>query len=154
VFFAGITFTLILCFTRSFLRTCEHRGLDRWIKLLLGLSLFLIVAPFTVPISMAYQIGVTIIFAFPALCMVGCMITGVLPYHSALLEGISLGIAGDALLLALALADRIRILQKAKLLAEDAARTNLEVRQEELEQLVAERGNCRTSTHRSGIKPG
>jgi len=45
----------------------------------------------------------------------------------------------DALLLALAPAYRIRILQNVKLLAEDAARRNLEVRQEELERLVTQR---------------
>ena len=54
-------------------------------------------------------------------------------------ESLSLGIAIDALLLSLALADRIRILQQRTVAAEEQARKNLEIRQEELERLVVER---------------
>jgi len=171
VVFSGITFFLILSFTRAFLRTSELGGIDRWVKLLIGVSVFLAVSPLVLTIRVAYQIDVLMVFVFPVLCSLvgiaawrrgrtearfyvlgqaaswvgllafGMLIIGALPYHLLLFEGISIGISADALLLSLALADRIRILQKARLLAEDTARRNLEVRQEELERIVAERTN-------------
>jgi diguanylate cyclase (GGDEF)-like protein len=64
---------------------------------------------------------------------------GVLPYSALIYESISIGVSVDALLLSLALADRIRILQREKLAAENLAHKNLQVRQEELERLVAQR---------------
>ncbi|MCB0108432.1 MAG: hypothetical protein KDE53_21070, partial [Caldilineaceae bacterium] len=48
-------------------------------------------------------------------------------------------LAADTLFLALALADRIRILQRDRVAAEEQARRNLEIRSEELERLVVER---------------
>jgi two-component system, sensor histidine kinase LadS len=169
VVFSGITFFLILSFTRAFLRTSELGGLDRWVKLLIAASVFLAISPLVLTIRVAYQIDVLMVFVFPILCfwvglaawrrgriearfyvlgqaaswigllVFGLLIIGVLPYHLLLFEGISIGISADALLLSLALADKIRILQKARLLAEDIARRNLEVRQEELERIVTER---------------
>ena len=169
VVFSGITFILILSFTRAFLRTSELSGLDRWVKLLIAASVFLAISPLVLTIRVAYQIDVLMVFAFPVLCSFvgiaawrrgriearfyvlgqaaswigllafGMLIIGALPYHLLLFEGISIGISADALLLSLALADKIRILQKARLQAEDIARRNLEVRQEELERIVAER---------------
>ena len=169
--FSGITFVLILSFTRAFLRTSELGGIDRWVKLLIGASVFLAVSPLVLTIRAAYQLDVLMVFVFPILCSLvgiaawrhgrtearfyvlgqaaswiglvafGMLIIGALPYNLLLFEGISIGISADALLLSLALADKIRILQKARLIAEDNARRNLEVRQEELERIVAERTN-------------
>ena len=60
-------------------------------------------------------------------------------YHFLIYQSPALGIASDALLLSLALADPIRLLQRARMIAEELARQNLEIRSEELERLVAER---------------
>src|ERR1039458_8221751 len=65
------------------------------------------------------------------LLLFGMLMLDFLPYHFILLEAIPLGLSVDALLLALALGDRIRILQNAKQMAEDAARRSLETRKEE-----------------------
>src|ERR1017187_4617982 len=73
------------------------------------------------------------------LLLFGMLMLDFLPYHFILLEAIPLGLSVDALLLALALGDRIRILQNAKQMAEDAARRSLETRKEELERTVANR---------------
>lgn len=50
-----------------------------------------------------------------------------------------MGAVADAILLSLALGDRIRLLQRAQIAAEEQARRNLEIRSEELERLVVER---------------
>lgn len=169
IVFSGITFFLILSFARGFLNTREHRDLDRWVRGLLAASLMLAAAPLLLPIRAAYELDMLMVFAFPlvsagvgviswrrgrrearffvfgqvasciGLMAFGLLIYGVLPFNLFLFESISLGIAADALLLALALADRIRLLQDAKLAAENTVRKNLELRQEELERVVAER---------------
>lgn len=64
---------------------------------------------------------------------------GILPYSWLIRNGISIGISIDALLLSMALADRIRILQNAKAFAEKKMRDALESRREELEYLVYQR---------------
>jgi hypothetical protein len=70
VFFAGLTFTLILGFTRSFLRTAEYRELDRWLKLMIGLGVFLSATPFILPVRIAYQITFAMTFVFSVHCLV------------------------------------------------------------------------------------
>lgn len=171
--FSGSSFTLILLFTRSFLRTWEHSRIDAAIKSLIWFGAFIAVSPWVLAIRVAYQLDMLMLFTFPWVCLVvgveawragkaearffvlgqaaswiglllfGLMSTDVLPYSDWLFEGISFGIVfgivADAFLLTLALADRIRILQKAKWDAENLARKNLEARGEELERMVLQR---------------
>lgn len=169
VVFSGITFFLILSFARAFLNTPEYRDLDRWIRWLLAVSALLAVSPLILPIRVAYEFDMLMVFIFPlvsgmvgvvswrrgkrearffvlgqfaswiGLVAFGLLIYDALPFNIFLFESISLGIAADALLLALALADRIRLLQSAKLAAENDARRNLEMRRDELERIVANR---------------
>lgn len=75
---------------------------------------------------------------------VGLFLTGLLgmnllPYHPLMYQSAAIGAVADALLLSLALADRIRVLQRDRITAEEQARRNLEIRSEELARLVAER---------------
>jgi signal transduction histidine kinase len=166
---AGIVFISQLLFTQAFLRTAEHPRLDRWIKALIGVSGFFGLSRVILSGQATYLIGTMLTFLLPLLSLsaglvawrggktearfymlgqvaswtgfvtLGLLLAGVLPYHPFAFDSFSFGIVVDALLLSLALADRIRILQDAKLRAEDAARRNLEVRQEELERLVSQR---------------
>lgn len=64
---------------------------------------------------------------------------GILPYSWVIRNAISIGLAIDSVLLSMALADRIRILQEAKAVAEEKMRDALESRSEELEALVCQR---------------
>ena len=169
VVFSSGAFITNLLFSRAFLRTYDFPKLDLAIKWLTLLGLFLISSPFFLPIQLAYKIIVAMTFAYPGICMsfglimlrkgrvearfyvagqaaswvglvgFGMMLTGLLPYHILLYEGIALGITRDALFLALALADRIRILQHSKEAAEEKAFEVLMMRQGELEKLVDER---------------
>ena len=168
-FFTGITYLLILLFTRSFLNTREFTALDHLLKGLIGISVFITAASLLLPIRAIYQMSVAMMFVFPLICaaagvitwrrgrlearfyilgqvaswigllLFGLLMADVLPYHILLFHAISIGISMDALLLALALADRIRILQKERIRAENEARRNLELRRDELEQIVAKR---------------
>jgi diguanylate cyclase (GGDEF)-like protein len=167
--FSGVAYLCILAFTRAFLATREHPRLDIAVKLLMVASLAVTFAPLFVTMNVSYQMLMAMLYVFPlasgvigfvswwggrrearffvlgqaaswiGLLTVGLMIHGVVPYGTIVGEGISIGIAADALLLAFALADRIRLLQDAKLTAENAARKNLELRREELERIVSER---------------
>jgi two-component system, sensor histidine kinase LadS len=169
IFVAGISFFLVLAFTRAFLRTGEFIAIDRMIKYLMMVSLLLFFSPLVLPIKTAYQFGVLMEFIFPIACAsvgiavwqrgrtearfyvlgqvaswlgllaLGLLSVRMLPFHLLTFESMSIGLSIDALLLSLALADRIRIMQKARLLAEDTARRNLEERQEELGRVVTER---------------
>jgi len=166
---SAFAFVLITLFTRAFLRTPEHPLLDAGVKLLVGLSLLIGLLPLLLPVAAAYAIAASILFVFPLLCLVigvaawtrgetaarfyilgqaaswiglaglGLLLVDVLPFWDLGFDLVSIGVAVDALLLSLALADRIRALQKAKVAAEDAARRNLELRQHELEHMVAAR---------------
>ena len=168
-FFTGLSFTLILLMTREFLHTWEERWLDRLVQGFCVVALVQSLAPFVLPKGSSQGIDIVLIFIYPPVCILagviawrqgraearfyiigqaaswsslfgfGLFIAGVLPYHFLLKESLSLGIAIDALLLSLALADRIRILQQRTVAAEEQARKNLEIRQEELERLVVER---------------
>ncbi len=167
--FSGVAYLCILAFTRAFLATPEHPRLDLAVKLLMVASLALTFAPLLVPMNVSYQILTLTLFVFPlasggigfiswrrgrrearffvlgqaaswiGLLAVGLMLQGVVPFNIIVGEGVSIGIAADALLLAFALADRIRLLQNGKLAAENSARKNLELRREELERVVSER---------------
>jgi two-component system, sensor histidine kinase LadS len=168
-FFGGCTFALILQFTRLFLSTADHPWLDRMIKGTIGAALLLAASPFLLPVRLTYELNLVMVFGFPVIGLVagaatwimgkrearfyilgqaaswigllvfGLLVRGVLPYRNILFEAISLGISADALLLALALADRVGMLRAAKLAAEEAMRQELETRQEQLEELVSQR---------------
>ena len=74
-----------------------------------------------------------------ALVITGLVAADILPYNALVYQGSAIGVVIDALLLSLALADRIRILQRAQIAAEEQARHNLAIRGDELERLVAAR---------------
>ncbi|MFH0977040.1 MAG: response regulator [Spirochaetota bacterium] len=167
--FAGLSFVFILLFSRAFLHTNEYKQLDLSLKILIGVNLFISVSPFILPVQVTYKLALFMAFIFPIVGTIlgiffwrrghteariyifgqgaswigmlafGLMVIGVLPFNFILYESIAISIAVDALMLSLALADRIRILQKAKLLAEDKAVRNLEIRRDELEKIVTER---------------
>jgi diguanylate cyclase (GGDEF)-like protein len=166
---AGLSFCLILMFTRAFLRTAEFRDIDLVVRALVAIGACLTVSPFLVPIRIAYPCIVGVLFVLPLICLATGIATwrrgrtearfyvlgqgaswigfltfamlsvDLLPYHWVAYESISIGVAADALLLSLALADRIRLLQQARREADERARANLELRQEELQRLVADR---------------
>ncbi len=165
----GLSFTMSLLFTREFLRTRERKGMDALLVALMGANLALSLSPFLFPIHLAYKLMSLMILCLPIVSMtvgflslknglrearfyiighaaswVGLLTyvlvtLNVLPYHLLHNDAFSIGVGADALLLSLALADRIRILQHDKLAAEDQARKNLELRQEELERIIAAR---------------
>ncbi|MFZ4659198.1 MAG: 7TM diverse intracellular signaling domain-containing protein, partial [Caldilineaceae bacterium] len=167
--FSGIPFILAILILREFLQTHTNRWVERWMHFLIVCAIVLSIGPFFWSEPFGQKITAVVIFIYPTFCLVagiiawrqgqtevrfyiigqvsnwsgliliGLMGTGVLPYHLLLYQSPILGVAGDALMLSFALADRIRILQVARLHAEDLARKNLEIRQEELERLVAER---------------
>lgn len=167
--FTFISFALLLLMTRAFLQTGAHRWLDRTVQLLIGSSLAVAAGVFLWPPRFGYQLAAVVLFLFPLFCfgvgviawrygrrearfyLVGQMTswlsmvlfallnTGLISYRFLIYQSPILGVAGDALLLSLALADRIRLLQQAQSSAEEQARQNLEIRGEELERLVAAR---------------
>ncbi|HWP43181.1 MAG TPA: 7TM diverse intracellular signaling domain-containing protein, partial [Blastocatellia bacterium] len=150
--FAGITFALILQFTREFLRTGKHSRLDLCLKIMIGINVFLSLSPLLMPIQLAYRLMTLMTFVFPTVSMAvgiiawrqgkrearfyilgqaaswisllafGLVISDVLPFHMFHNDSISMGISADALLLSFALADRIRILQEDRRKAEIEAR--------------------------------
>jgi signal transduction histidine kinase/CheY-like chemotaxis protein len=168
-FFGGLSYILILLFTRAFLHTNEHKRFDLIIKILIIINAFITVSPFIMPVQSSYKIAVCMTFVFSVFGMIlgivslqrghiearffvlgqgaswigllsyGLLIVGVFPFSLILYESVAIGITINNLMLSLALADRIRILQKAKLSAEDNALKNLEIRKDELEKLVTER---------------
>ncbi|HKX28962.1 MAG TPA: response regulator [Blastocatellia bacterium] len=169
LFCSGGSLVLLQLFTREFLRTREDRRLDLGLKLMIGINIFLTVSPLILSIMQASQLLILMTLIFPVVSMsvgviawragkrearfhilghlasclgllaFGLVVSGVIPFHLLHNDSIAIGISLDALLLSLALADRIRLLQQAKLEAEDGALKNLEMRKEELEQIVAER---------------
>jgi signal transduction histidine kinase/CheY-like chemotaxis protein len=169
VMMCGISFTMSLLFTREFLRTRERRREDALLVGLIGANMALSVSPFLFPVHLDYRLMSLMILCLPIVSMtVGfhslksglrearfyiigqaaswfallayfLVTLDVLPYHMLHNDAPSLGVGADALLLSLALADRIRILQSDKLTAEDQARQNLELRKEELEQIITAR---------------
>ncbi len=168
-FFGGLSYILILLFTRIFLHTKKFRNFDFLIKILIGINILVTISPFIFPVQTTYKFALFMVFVFPLFNMIlglfsfyrgqtearfflmgqgaswigmfvyGLMVTGMLPFSLILHESIPISISINSLMLTLAFADRIRILQKAKLSAEDKALKNLEIRKDELEKLVIER---------------
>jgi len=167
--FHGLSVIFSLMFTRVFIASSNHPNLDRLLKTLIGLGILMVFSALFLPPRLSYLLGVTMLMVSPlVLLMMGLyalrrgqtelrfyvlaqfitwmgtllfalMVIGILPYHNGLLESIPIGICGGALLHSMAVADRIRMLQKKNLLVEQKARQNLEIHKNELEQLVHER---------------
>ena len=165
----GISLALMIFFAREFLETRAHRWLDRWAWFFISWALLLSAGAFWLPLRFSFQMSTIIAFIYPSFCFVAGLIAwrrgntevrffligqisswcgliwislhsiGLLPYHPLTYQSPALGAVADALLLSLALGDRIRIFQRAQLAAEEQARRNLEIRSDELERLVAER---------------
>ena len=169
VVFSSLSFVAILLFTRELLRTAEYRRLDLLLRSFIWVNVFFSISPWLLSIHTCYQLVTPMLFIFPPISLVagfvawrdgktearfymlgqvagwfgllvyGLMRANKLPHLGLDSDIMTLSLVVDVLLQSLALADRIRILQNAKLAAEDAARRNLEIRQEKLEGIIAER---------------
>lgn len=165
----ALAYALMILITREFTGINRQHRLNRWSQLLIAWALFLSVGSLVWPLPLSYQILITMTFVYPIFCFgagimalrrgykearffiigqisswTGLLLTGllgasVLSYHPLLYQSSAIGAVADSLLLSLALGDRFRILQKARIRAEKQARRNLEIRSDELEQLVAAR---------------
>lgn len=165
----GISLAYMILFTQEFLQTRTYPRLHRLLNVLVIGGFVISVGVFFWNSRFGHQLTMVVLFLYPLICvfmgiialrrgntaarfyivgqaatwcsMIGYALlsTGVLPYHILLYESPTIGLACDALLLSLALADRIRILQRERVAAEEQARRNLEIRSDELEQLVAKR---------------
>ncbi|MCB0085085.1 MAG: hypothetical protein KDE47_29295, partial [Caldilineaceae bacterium] len=168
-FATTMVFALMILITREFVVSRTERWLNRWMYFLASLAFVVGIGSLFWPMRFNYQMLITMDFVYPLFCfLVGVralrqghtearfliagqlsswlalVITGlvaadILPYHALVYQGPAVGAVIDALLLSLALADRIRILQRARITAEEQARRNLQIHSEELERLVAER---------------
>jgi hypothetical protein len=166
---AGISLALLIMLMREFLGTPQYRGLDRWAQIFIGCALLMSIGALIWPMRVSYIIltlmtliypsfcflvGVTAlrrghtearlfivrqIFSWLAITLSGLMGAGLLAYHPLIFQSPALGAVADAILLSLALGDRIRLLQRDRIAAEEQARRNLEIRSEELARLVAAR---------------
>lgn len=167
--FLGLTLAFMILFAQEFLQTRRYPRLHHILTIFAFLGFVTAIGVFFWPPSFGYRLTMVVLFVYPLVCLTAGIIvwrrghtmvrfylmgqvaswlgmvifalvhTGVLPYRLILYESPTLGLAIDALLLSFALADRIRILQRARVAAEERARRNLEIRSEELEQLVAQR---------------
>lgn len=168
-FLSGLSYALMIFITREFTGIHAGHRLHRWPQFLIIWALFLSVGALFWPLSLSYQMLITMTFIYPIFCFgtgimalrrgnkaarffivgqisswTGLLLTGllgasILSYHPLLYQASALGGVIDSLLLSLALGDRFRILQKARISAEEEARRNLEIRSDELEALVAAR---------------
>ncbi len=166
---AGISLALLIMLMREFLETQKYRWIDRWARFFIAWALFVSIGSFIwstrtsyimltvmtlIYPSFCFLVGVIAlrrghtearffiarqIFSWLAITLSGLMGIGMLAYHPLIFQSPALGAVADAILLSLALGDRIRILQHARIAAEEQARHNLEIRSEELERLVVAR---------------
>ncbi len=169
VFFHGLSSIFILLFTRVFLRTEKGVIFDRGVKAVGIISILLVLSAFLIPVRQAYLFSASMLLVTPLVLMLlsftawrrgktevrfyvlaqsasflggllfVLMVSGILPFSKWFLEAIPIGVCTGALMHSLAIADRIRILEQKNKAAEETARRNLELRQEELETLVAQR---------------
>lgn len=151
-------------FTRHLLATGRIPWLDRLLLALMVMAALLCITSPLAPSGRVYPVLFSLVFITPlvglvtgAVCsrrghpqarfyllaqlaaasgtlMFGLSASGVLPYSFALREGLMAGVTLQALLLSLALADRIRALQRATRDAQDATRQALSTRQHDLER--------------------
>ncbi len=169
VVFSGISLLMNILILRELLQIQTNRRLERWLKIFIIGAIIIGISPFLWSWRFAYSLIMVAIFLYPAFCsiisviawrhkqtearfylmgqiclwcstiIIGLLGANILPYHLLLFQSPTIGVAVSTLLLSFALTDRIRILQRARLQAEEQARQNLEIRSEELERLVAER---------------
>lgn len=168
-FSTAIAFALMILLTQEVLGRQVKGWLRQWMKVLTLWALTVGIGSCFWSLRFSYQMLFLMDFVYPLFCFfagmralrqgytearfliigqlsswVGLLLTGLLgmnllPYHPLMYQSAAIGAVADALLLSLALADRIRLLQRAQLAAEEQARRNLEIRSEELARLVAER---------------
>lgn len=166
---AGISLALLIMLMREFLAIPKAHWIDWWARFFIALALFMSIGPLVWSARASYIMLTLMTLIYPAFCfwagiialrrghtearffmvrqifswlaitLSGLMGAGLLAYHPLIFQSPALGAVADAILLSLALGDRIRLLQRAHLAAEEQARHNLEIRREELEQLVAVR---------------
>lgn len=166
---AACSLVCMIAFMREFLEIQQHRWLNRVALVFMLWGVLLSVGIFLWPVQISYLMVLGITLIFPLFCFVAGMhvwqqgkrevrfiIFGqisswfgliaislisldLLDYQPLLYLAPLIGGAIDALVLSLALADRIRLLQLAQIAAEESARLNLEIRSDELERLVVER---------------
>ncbi len=167
--FAGCGFLLNMLFARALLETEKIPWVDRLALAAATVALATALSPWWLPLGRAYQLTAVLIFVMPptgaligltclrhghpqarffllakaavwcAVVCYGLMVAGVIHFNELARQSLTLGVACEALLLALALADRIRALQQAARRAQSATRRALESRQQELERTVEER---------------
>jgi two-component system, sensor histidine kinase LadS len=167
--FAGTSFALSMLFARALLETSTIQWLDRLLlavaavatgiaaccALLPGAVLYRLIALLVLvaPICAALAGVIALRRAHPqarfyvlaqaatwgGMCGFVLSAAGVIGFSQLTRQGVSFGITVNALLLSLALADRIRALRQCTQRAESSARQELERRQQELERTVAAR---------------
>jgi diguanylate cyclase (GGDEF)-like protein len=167
--FAGLQYAMLILYSRFFLQTGSYRGLDRILQVTLGFSVLLVLSPIIAPVRVACILGLVLSMILPALLatsgilmwrrgqqqarfyvagntagllgmfIYATLLVGVVPFTPVLVESTTISLAAGAILFGLALSDRISLLQKAKSLAEEEARRNLEIHQKQLEKLVGDR---------------
>jgi diguanylate cyclase (GGDEF)-like protein len=165
----GLAAVLLLQFTRRFLDTRQAPRLDRLLARALAAGGAIVAAALTLPLSWSLPLGLVSFFLVPLLCAwaawhawlrglraarfhlaaqaltaaallhYGLVLTGLLPWTPAGANGVMLGVAGAALLLSVALADRHHLAQRTAHAADAAARRALEERCAELERSVQQR---------------
>jgi len=159
----------MILITREFVVSRADGRLNRWLKFLTSLAFFASAGSLFWSMQLNYQVLIAMDLTYPLVCflvgvravrqghtearflmagqlsswlaliLTGLVAADILPYHPLVYQGPAIGAVADALLLSLALADRIRLLQRARIAAEAQARHNLAIRSEELERLVSER---------------
>ncbi|HEX4023821.1 MAG TPA: diguanylate cyclase [Steroidobacteraceae bacterium] len=167
--FAGSGFLLNMLFARALLETQRIAWVDRLALTAAAAALAAALSPWWLAPGPAYQLGSLLLFVMPvtgaligltcllhghpqarffllakaavwcAVMCYGLMVVGVIHFHELARQSITVGVACEALLLSLALADRIRALQFTTRRAQSATRRALESRQQELERTVEER---------------
>jgi diguanylate cyclase (GGDEF)-like protein len=169
VVLAGSGFLLNMLFARALLETWKVRWVDRVLIGAAAVSVAAALSPWLLPPIRAYEFASLLIFVMPltgALIGLACLayghpqarfylvaktaawssvlcfgltVMGVIHFSELARQSITLGVAAEALLLSLALADSIRALQLTTRRAQSATRRALESRQQELERTVEER---------------
>ncbi|WP_169727901.1 diguanylate cyclase [Desulfovibrio inopinatus] len=169
VFFGALSKIFVSFFSRKILETKTTPALDRLLLFTTGLAVAYLICTLVLPVFTAFQVATAIFFIFPllfcwagiwawltgkrqarfyilgqvaswlALLVFGLTVLGVISYNDLTFEIVPVAICMDAMLLSMALADRMRDLQTQKILAQEQARQNLEIKREELEKLVAQR---------------
>ncbi len=167
--FGAFSKIFIALFSRHLLKTKTSLALDRFVLILTGIALLYLLCALILPIFTAFQVATTVFFIFPAfftaagvwawrkgktqarfyivgqifswvaLFVFALTIAGTISYTGLTFEIVPLAICLDAIFLSLALAEHMRDLQMQKILAQEQAQKNLEIKKEELEHIVSKR---------------